>query len=144
MSRRSNDPRLLPTSRTWRVSTVRPSGNIFSAGTSRQNCTTPADCETKAGLPKASTVQARRELVITWNPQLKAFSASATACDGPKSGGSNPEIPCWEQVLGFPLPRLREASICKSGRADGSLDTELKTCVPTGNESVPGSASITS
>jgi hypothetical protein len=138
-------PRLPLTSRTRPVRMVSPGGKVLSALMTAQNCTRCAAEETKAGESNASTVQARLGLVLAWKVQLKSFNAFATGCVMVKSGGSKPGMPpAVHTPVGSPSPSGREASICRSGRAVGSLEFQLNSTVPTAAPSLPGTASRTS
>ena len=137
-------PRFPLTSRTRPVRMVSPGGKVLSALMTAQNCTRCAAEETKAGESNASTVQARLGLVLAWKAQLKSFNAFATDCVMLKSGGSKPGMPPAVHTPGSPSPSGREASICRSGRAVGSLEFQLNSTVPTAAPSLPGTASRTS
>jgi hypothetical protein len=125
------------------VRTVSPGGKALVPVTTMQNCT-PDSGETKPALPKTLIVHAPRGLVATLKVQPKSLSASVTRCVREKSGMSKPGMPSSVQTCGFPSPRALEASICKSGRTEGSSDFVLKTTVPTCAPAVPGMASTTS
>jgi hypothetical protein len=137
-------PRFPLTSRTRPARMVSPGGKVLSALMTVQNCTRCAAEETKAGESNASTVQARLGLVLAWKAQLKSFNAFATDCVMLKSGGSKPGMPPAVHTPGSPSPSGREASICRSGRAVGSLEFQLNSTVPTAAPSLPGTASRTS
>lgn len=137
-------PRLPLTSRTRPVRMVSPGGKVLSALMTAQNCTRRAAEETKAAESNASTVQARAGLVLAWKAQLKSFNAFATDCVIPKSGGLKPGMPPAVHTPGSPSPSGREVSICRSGRAVGSLGFQLNSTVPTAAPSLPGTASRTS
>lgn len=137
-------PRFPLTSRTCPVRMVSPGGKVLSALMTAQNCTRCAAEETKAGESNASTVQAWLGLVLAWKAQLKSFNAFAMDCVMLKSGGSKPGMPPAVHTPGSPSPSGRKASICRSGRAVGSLEFQLNSTVPTAAPSLPGTASRTS
>lgn len=139
----TSGPRVPPVSRTWMATSVSPSAKPVAPAITRQNCVTRGCADTNAGVPNASTVQARREAVATPAVHAKSLSAFATCWLGPKSNGLNPGMPPSVHTWGSPSPSGRDVSTCKSGRACGSVGTALKTLVPIGAPSAPGTASTT-
>ena len=137
-------PKFPSRSRSCTVSLVSPGGKLLSAFITWQNCTTCGPEERKAGEPKPSTVHACVGLVLKTKPQAKSLSAFDIACVILKSGGLSPGMPPPSHTPAPPSPSGREVSICRSGRALGSLICQLKTTVPTGAPLFPATASITS
>jgi len=134
-------PPTLPTiSRTCTLRVVSPVPNAKVVGACKQNCTcVPA--VRNAALPNWSKVQAKPGDVATAKLHAKSLSASATVCDGPKSGGFTAGTPP-SHTAGLPSPSRLLLSICRSGRRAGFCGSGEIT-IPGGKPLCPAAASTT-
>ncbi len=136
-------PRFPARSRSCTVTIVSPCGNPFTALIERQNCTSRGSPEINRGAPKGSTVHALPRVSLTLKPQLRALTVATISGRSSKLAGDSPGTPPSGQSPRIPLPRGRDTSTCRSGRAEVSSGNPAPTSRPTAVSLLPGAASTT-